>query len=183
MQITKTIINDLSVVRFDYQVDLRGSFSRLFCADKLQSILGDHKILQINRSVTKKVGSIRGLHFQYPPNAEMKLVRCLTGKIWDVAVDLRLNSSTYMKWFAVELSSVNSKMMIIPEGFAHGFQVLEPNSELLYLHTAYYNPKSEGGIRYDDPALDIAWPLPVSDISVRDRSYIHLETSFKGIVI
>ena len=183
MQITKTIINGLSVVRFDSQVDLRGSFSRLFCAHKLKSILGDHKILQINRSVTSKVGSIRGLHFQYPPDAEMKLVRCLNGKIWDVAVDLRLNSPSYLKWCAEELSSDNSKMMIIPEGFAHGFQVLEPDSELLYLHTAYYKPKSEKCIRYDDPALGIAWPLPVSDISKRDFNLTHLDSSFKGIVI
>ena len=183
MEIANTIIDDLRIAKFDSQVDLRGSFARLFCADKLHFIIGNRKILQINRSVTKKAGSIRGLHFQYPPNAEMKLVRCLNGKVWDIAVDLRLNSPTFLRWHAEELSSVNSKMMIIPEGFAHGFQVLEPDSELLYLHTSHYNPKSEGGMRYDDPALGIDWPLPVSDISVRDRSYIHLETSFKGIVI
>jgi dTDP-4-dehydrorhamnose 3,5-epimerase len=183
MQITKTTINDLRIAKFDSQVDLRGSFARLFCADELQFIIGNHKILQINRSVTKKVGSIRGFHFQPPPNAEMKFVRCLNGKIWDVAVDIRLNSPTFLRWHAEELSSVNSKMMIIPEGFAHGFQVLEPDSELLYLHTAYYNPKSEGGIRYDDPALGIGWPLPVSDISVRDSSYPHLVSGFKGIII
>ena len=183
MQITNTIIDDLRIAKFDSQVDLRGSFARLFCADKLQFVIGNRKILQINRSVTKKAGSIRGLHFQYPPNAEMKLVRCLNGKIWDVAVDLRLNSPTFLRWHAQELSSVNSKMMIIPEGFAHGFQVLEPDSELLYLHTSYYNPKSEGGLCYDDPALDIDWPLPVSDISARDSSYTHLETNFRGIVI
>jgi dTDP-4-dehydrorhamnose 3,5-epimerase len=113
----------------------------------------------------------------------MKLVRCLKGKVWDVAVDLRFNSSSYKRWYALELSPQNSYMMIIPEGFAHGFQVLEAGSEILYLHTAFYNPESEGGLRHDDPELSIAWPLPVTDISQRDSSHAYIDSSFTGIVL
>ena len=112
----------------------------------------------------------------------MKLVRCLKGKVWDVAVDLRPHSSSYKRWYAQELSPQNALMMVIPEGFAHGFQVLESRSELLYLHTAFYKPKSEGGVRYDDPELGINWPLPVTDISQRDSSHAYIDSSFKGII-
>lgn len=156
--------------------DDRGSFYRAFCRHELASIVGDRRIEQINISRTALIGAIRGLHFQRVPHAEMKLIRCIKGKVWDVTVDLRQNSATYKQWQAVELSADDCNMIVIPEGCGHGFQVLEPQSELLYLHTACYSPESEGGVRFDDPLLSINWPLPVSDISIRDLSYPLLQS-------
>jgi dTDP-4-dehydrorhamnose 3,5-epimerase len=113
----------------------------------------------------------------------MKLVRCLKGKVWDVGVDLRPESPSYKRWYAQELSPQNGHMMVIPEGFAHGFQVLEAGSELLYLHTAPYKPDAEGGVPYDDPELGVSWPLLVTDISARDSSHAYIDHSFRGIVL
>jgi dTDP-4-dehydrorhamnose 3,5-epimerase len=183
MIIHPTSIADLVVAESKAFKDERGAFARLFCEQALSSVLGGRKILQINHSCTQVIGAVRGLHFQHAPHAEMKLVRCLKGKVWDVAVDLRPQSPSYKRWFAQELSPQNAHMMVIPEGFAHGFQVLEAGSELLYLHTAFYKPESEGGVRHHDPELGIAWPLPVTDISVRDSSYAYIDTRFRGIVL
>jgi dTDP-4-dehydrorhamnose 3,5-epimerase len=113
----------------------------------------------------------------------MKLVRCLKGRVWDVAIDLRHNSPTFLRWHAEELTPFNGKMMAIPEGFAHGFQVMEPESELLYLHTAFYTPSAEGALRYDDPKLDIKWPLSVTDLSQRDAQHPFIDSEFTGIAI
>jgi dTDP-4-dehydrorhamnose 3,5-epimerase len=124
---------------------------------------------------------VRGLHFQYHPHAEMKLIRCLRGRVFDVAVDLRKNSPTFLEWHAEELSGENQRMIVIPEGFAHGFQVLETDSELLYLHTATYQKGSEGAVRYNDPLIGIHWPLPVTDVSARDQNHPFLDHSFHGI--
>ncbi len=163
--------------------DKRGSFLRAFCSVELRPILQDHIVQQINTSRTTSPGAIRGLHFQYPPYAEMKLVRCLRGRVWDVALDLRCGSSTYLQWYAEELSPANSLMLVIPEGCAHGFQVLDRDSELLYLHTAPYNAAYEGGVRFDDPAARIAWPRTATDVSQRDMSFPLLTKAFKGIIL
>lgn len=176
MKISSTPIADLVVVDTTPFVDHRGEFSRHFCVQELAPILGERHIVQINHSVTRTVGALRGLHFQRPPHAEMKLVRCLRGRIRDVAVDLRPGSPTYLRWHAEELSAANRRMLAIPEGFAHGFQALEPDSEILYLVTAPYNPGSEGGLRHDDPAVAITWPIPVTDISARDQAWPSLDT-------
>ena len=112
----------------------------------MKPILGHRRILQINHSQTVKKGAVRGLHFQQPPYSEMKFVRCIKGKVWDVAIDLRAGSATFLHWHAVELSPSNMSMIVLPEGFAHGFQALESESELLYLHTAFYNSDAEGGM-------------------------------------
>lgn len=183
MIIYPTPIADLLVTESKAFKDERGAFVRLFCDQALSSILGGRKIVQINHSCAEAVGSVRGLHFQYPPHAEMKLVRCLKGKVWDVAVDLRSQSPSFKHWYAQELSPQNAHMMVIPEGFAHGFQVLESGCELLYLHTDFYKPEAEGGVRHDDPELGIAWPLAVTDLSVRDSSHAFIETSFRGVVL
>jgi dTDP-4-dehydrorhamnose 3,5-epimerase len=183
MKIHPTSIADLVTTESQAFKDERGAFVRLFCEKELSSVIGHRKIVQINHSCTEDVGAVRGMHFQWAPHAEMKLVRCLKGKVWDVAVDLRPYSSSYKRWYAQELSPQNALMMVIPEGFAHGFQVLESRSELLYLHTAVYKPKSEGGVRYDDPELGINWPLPVTDISQRDSSQAYIDSSFRGIVL
>lgn len=180
VKILPTAIPDLAMVETSLHTDARGSFARLYCEDELRGLLGGRRIIQINHSRTAAVGTVRGLHFQRQPHAEMKLVRCLKGRVWDVAVDLRLDSPTFLRWHGVELTPVNLRMMVIPEGFAHGFQALEPDSELLYLHTASYAAGAEGGLRYDDPALGIAWPLPATELSARDASFPLIQADFKG---
>lgn len=181
MKVVQTLINGLSVVETTFCADNRGSFERLFCARELADVFGARRIVQINRSLTLMKGSVRGLHFQHSPYAEMKLVRCIRGKVWDVAVDLRRGSKTFLQWHAEELSPENQRMMVIPEGVAHGFQTLEPESELLYLHTAPYAPESEGGFRVDDPLLGITWPLPVEGLSDRDSRHQAIPAGFRGI--
>ncbi|MGE2813666.1 dTDP-4-dehydrorhamnose 3,5-epimerase family protein [Mycobacterium heidelbergense] len=181
MKILDTPIPDLKLVRSVPQRDARGAFIRLFCAKELGSILGDRQIVQMNQSSTSHAGAVRGMHFQQPPHAEMKMVRCLRGRVWDVAVDLRAGSPTFLQWHAQELTQDETQMLVIPEGFAHGFQALEPNSELLYLHTAFYHPPAESGLRYDDPRLGIAWPLPPQDLSPRDLSHPLLGAEFTGV--
>lgn len=181
MNILDTPVADLKIVQSSPHRDARGAFLRLFCAQELQSLLGQRQIAQINHSRTSRVGAVRGLHFQHPPHAEMKMIRCLRGRVWDVAVDLRAASPTFLQWHAEELTHDDARMLVIPEGFAHGFQVLEPESELLYLHTAFYQPSSEGGLRYDDPRLAIAWPLPTQDLSARDQAHPLLNADFAGV--
>lgn len=183
MKIHPTPIADLVIAESQAFKDERGAFARLFCEQELSSVINGRRIVQINHSCTQAVGAVRGMHFQNAPHAEMKLVSCLKGKVWDVAVDLRPHSSSFKRWYSQELSPQNAYMMVIPEGFAHGFQVLEAGSELLYLHTAFYKPEAEGGVRHDDPELGIAWPLPVTDISVRDSSHAYIDNSFRGIVL
>lgn len=183
MKVLDTPLAGLMVAESNPIHDPRGAFSRLFCARELQGVLGDRQIVQINHSRTTRVGAVRGMHFQYPPHAEMKMVRCLTGRVWDVAVDLRAESPTFLHWYAEELAPEGGRMMVIPEGFAHGFQALEPDSELLYLHTAFYDPSAEGGVRHDDPRLGIIWPLSTQDISERDRSHRLLNADFAGVSI
>ncbi|WP_459973862.1 dTDP-4-dehydrorhamnose 3,5-epimerase [Mycobacterium sp. MUNTM1] len=183
MNILDTPVPDLKIARSSPHRDDRGAFMRLFCAEELQPVLGNRQIKQINQSKTSRAGAVRGLHFQHSPHAEMKMVRCLRGRVWDVAVDLRPNSPTFLHWHAQELAQDDAQMLVIPEGFAHGFQVMEPDSELLYLHTAFYHPSSEGGLRYDDPRLAITWPLPPQDLSPRDRSHPLLDTDFAGVAL
>jgi len=181
VNILPTPIPDLTVVENPTHMDSRGAFSRLYCERALAPLIGQRKIVQINHSCTAAIGAIRGLHFQQPPHSEMKLVRCLKGRVWDVAVDLRKGSTTFLRWHATELTPDNKRMVLIPEGFAHGFQVMEPNTELLYLHTAFYNPAAEGGLRYDDPRLGISWPIGVSDLSEKDANHPLITYTFNGL--
>lgn len=182
VNITDTPLTNLKVVRSSPHRDDRGVFTRLFCARELHSLLGDRRIAQINHSKISKVGSVRGMHFQRPPHAEMKMIRCLSGRVWDVAVDIRAGSPTFLHWHAVELAADDAQMIVIPEGFAHGFQALEPDSELLYLHTQFYNPSSEGGLRHDDPKLAITWPLAPRELSPRDLAHPLLTADFTGVM-
>ena len=179
--IEDTPIAGVKVLQSDAFRDERGAFARLFCARELQSVFGARTIVQVNHSTTRHVGAVRGMHFQHAPHAETKIVRCLRGRVLDVAVDLRRGSPTLMKWTSCELSPESRRAFLIPEGCAHGFQVLEPDSELLYLHTAYYAREAEGGVRHDDPRLAIAWPLEPVDLSERDRSHPLLPADFDGI--
>lgn len=183
MNLLETKFNGLYIAEVNHISDNRGSFGRLFCKETLALALQDHEILQINFSFTEKCGSIRGLHFQHPPYSEMKLVRCIKGRVWDVVVDIRRDSDTFLQWHAEELSEDNARMIIIPEGFAHGFQSMEAKSELLYLHTAYYKPDSEDGLAFNDPTLGIPWPLPINDISERDKNLPFLTKQFSGLIL
>lgn len=181
MNFHKTSIADLKIISTDPYVDNRGLFDKVYCNEWLSTLVGPHEIVQVNISKSFSVGCLRGLHFQKTPHAEIKFIRCLKGRVWDVAVDLRKNSSTFLSWEAFELSEKNSNMICIPQGFAHGFQVLEPGSELIYLHTAFYEPTFEGGVHFDDPTLNIAWPLSVKDISERDSKLPFIDEKFEGL--
>ncbi len=161
--------------------DERGFFARTFCQKEFAKI-GFHKqSVQINHSATRLKGSIRGMHYQRPPASETKIIRCVQGAVFDVMVDLRADSTTFMRWHGVELSQKNMCMVYIPDGFAHGFQTLTDNADLIYHHSAFYNPECEHGFRYDDPAVSITWPLSVSEISQRDISHPFLSGDFGGI--
>lgn len=148
--------------------DTRGYLERMFCVDALAS-WGQRPIAQINRTFTATRGTLRGLHFQHPPHAECKYVSCLKGAVFDVAVDLRKTSPTYGQWFGVEISAQGHNALLIPEGFAHGFQTLTDDVEMLYLHSANFAPSSEGGVNALDPSLAIAWPIEVNTQSPRDQ--------------
>ena len=183
MKLTPTAIDGLMVAETVPVSDHRGAFIRLFCAEELAAAVGGRQIVQANHSRTAAAGAVRGMHFQHAPSAEMKMVRCMRGRVLDVAVDLRKGSSSFLQYHAEELSGDNARMLVIPEGFAHGFQVLEPDSEMMYLHTAFYNKEAEGGLRYDDPAVGIHWPLPVVDLSARDQSHSLIDDRFTGVAI
>jgi dTDP-4-dehydrorhamnose 3,5-epimerase len=176
-----TPIEGVRVATRDARGDARGSFRRFFCRDELRECFGEREVVQINFSQTTAVGTVRGMHYQQAPHAEMKLVRCLRGRVWDVAVDLRRDSPTFLAWHAEELSPENGRMLIIPEGCAHGFQALGPDSELLYLHTAPYVAAVEGGVSPLDPRLAIRWPLAVQNLSPRDQNHPPIVLNYQGI--
>jgi dTDP-4-dehydrorhamnose 3,5-epimerase len=181
MKIIETQISDLKVIKSDFFQDSRGLFSRFFCTKELELILNDRKIVQINYSVTNNLGAIRGMHYQNKPHSEMKIIRCLKGRVYDVAVDLRKGSQSFLKWHSVELSPESNLAYVIPEGFAHGFQVLEEGSQLLYLHTAFYSPEFEDAVRFDDPKINISWPLNPTDLSEKDKSHAYINEEFEGV--
>jgi dTDP-4-dehydrorhamnose 3,5-epimerase len=161
--------------------DERGWFARTYCKKEFQEVGHTKEWVQINHSFTIKKGAIRGMHFQYPPFTEIKMLRCIAGSVYDVIVDIRSGSPTFLQWFAVELSAANKKMLYIPDGFAHGFQTITGNAELIYHHSAFYEPGHEGGLKYDDPKLNIQWPLPLTEISARDSSHPFITNDFTGI--
>jgi dTDP-4-dehydrorhamnose 3,5-epimerase len=169
MQFQRLGLGDITLITLDERKDDRGFFARLFCCEEFQAQQLCTKWEQINTSLTKHKGTVRGLHFQRPPSAEVKLVRCIAGAIFDVAVDLREGSDTYGHWMGVELNIENRQMLYIPAGFAHGFQALEDNSEIIYFNSMSYSPQLEGGLRCNDSSLNIDWPLPISGQSERDR--------------
>ena len=179
--VISTPLPGLVLIRRKPIQDERGLFERFYCKEELQAAGINKPIVQINRSLTRKTGTVRGMHFQHPPYAETKIVSCLRGRIFDVAVDIRSGSSTFLHWHAETLSEGNCLSLVIPEGFAHGFQSLAPNCELLYLHTAAYEPQAEGALNARDSRLGIAWPLQISEMSDRDRSYPSLNSDFSGI--
>lgn len=179
--IVQTPIAGLSVIQRQPIGDKRGYLERMFCSDELSMLTGQRKIVQINHTVTEKAGTVRGMHYQRPPYAEMKLVSCLRGKVFDVAVDLRKDSPTFLNWHAEILTEQNHRTLVIPEGFAHGFQTLTNDCELVYLHTAAYHPEAEAGVAAQDVELAIKWPQPITECSARDQQYPSISSDFSGI--
>ena len=171
MDFIKTEIEGLMIINLQVNSDDRGDFTRLFCKRSFQENNLDGKIVQQNLSRNKVKGTLRGLHAQRSPNEEVKVVRCLSGSIFDVAVDLRQGSPTYLSWFGVELSESNFRMLYVPKGFAHGYQTLTDDASVEYLVTSFYVPDSEYGLRYNDPQIGVSWPLPVSVISPKDSQW------------
>jgi dTDP-4-dehydrorhamnose 3,5-epimerase len=163
--------------------DARGFLSRLFCAEELGAAGWNQPIVQINHTYTAQRGAVRGLHFQRPPHAEMKLVSCIRGEVWDVAVDVRAGSKTILHWHAERLSADNGRALLIPEGFAHGFQALTDDVELLYCHSAAYMAEAEAGLNARDPTLAITWPLPIAELSPRDAQHPTLNEQFAGVAL
>lgn len=177
----ETPLKNLKLINHLPVKDDRGFLSRLFCQKTLSQLINKKTIKQINKTSTKNKGTVRGLHFQYPPVAETKIVSCLKGKVWDVAVDLRKGSSTFLQYHAQILSEENNTSFFIPEGFAHGFQSLTSNCEMLYFHTENYNKDFEGAINAIDPIIGIKWPEPINERSKRDTNHPMLTDDFKGI--
>lgn len=182
-EITDIPLAGLKVIQRKPIEDARGFLCRIFCAEKFHHA-GFHKpIVQINHTRTYKTGAVRGLHFQYPPFAEAKIVNCIKGEIYDVAVDIRYGSATFLHWHAELLSSDNLKSLFIPEGFAHGYQTLTDDCELLYLHSEKFSPDAIGALNVLDPRLAIPWPLEITEISDRDRQHPFINNDFKGVII
>ena len=180
---TETALAGLKVVKRKPIGDARGHLCRLFCAETFASHGFSAGIAQINHTLTVKQGTVRGMHYQLPPHAEIKLVNCLRGEVFDVAIDLRKGSPTFMQWHAEILSAENHTALLIPQGFAHGFQALTGDCELLYLHSMPYHQAAEAALNANDPALSIAWPQAITERSERDRSHPLLDLDFKGIVL
>ena len=179
LDITDTPLAGVKVVQRERIGDHRGFLSRMFSADELAPAGWRKPVAQINHTYTQRRGTVRGMHFQRAPYAEVKLVSCVRGAVWDVAVDLHAGSPGFLRWHAEELTAENGRALLIPEGFAHGFQALTDDCEIVYLHTAAYAPEAQGGLRPDDPRLAIAWPLPITDMSSRDRTHPLLGASPK----
>lgn len=180
MIFTQTPLKGAYIIETKPFTDDRGLFARTFCKNEFQQIGHTKEFVQFNHSVTTHKGSIRGMHYQLPPFSEIKLIRCIRGKVFDVIIDIRQGSPTFLKHFSIELSEDNRLSLYIPEGFAHGFQTLEDNAQLIYHHTSFYQPGYEGGIRFSDPAVGINWPLQVTRISEKDSNYEFLN-NFNGI--
>jgi len=181
MKFHKTKLIGLYIIELEPFQDERGEFYRVLCKNELKEIGHKKEIVQINFSNTIKEGAIRGMHFQYPPKSEIKIVKCLKGSIFDIAIDLRKKSPTFLQWHGEILSSKNLKMMYIPEGFAHGFQALEDNAEVIYFVSEFYSPEFEGGVKYNDPRINIKWPLKITMISQKDKILKLLDSTFEGI--
>ena len=181
MKFIETKLGGAFVIEVEKIDDHRGSFFRFFCKDDFKELNHSKEFIQFNHSVNTLKGTLRGMHYQHPTYSEVKLIMCNKGRVYDVLIDLRKNSPTFLNWISVELSAEKSNMVYVPEGIAHGFQTLEDASELLYYHTSTYKPEAEGGIRYDDDKVNIKWPIEVTNISDRDKSYKKLTTEFRGI--
>jgi dTDP-4-dehydrorhamnose 3,5-epimerase len=179
----ETLLKGAFEIEPEIRKDDRGYFYRYFCNQEFARIGFDKQWVQLNHSFTSQAGTIRGMHYQLPPFAETKFLRCIAGKVYDVIIDLRQDSATFLQWFGTELSAANKKMLYIPGGFAHGFQTLTHDCELIYHHSEYYTQGAEGGIKFNDPAVNINWPFAVTQLSERDNNHPLLNNKFSGIKI
>ena len=171
MRFTETPITGAWLVEPEPRTDERGSFTRLWCRDEFAARGLRADFVQCNSSVSIVRGTLRGLHWQAAPHAEIKLVSCVSGRVFDAIVDVRPDSPTYRRWFGAELTPGNRRMMYVPEGCAHGYLTLQAGSEVVYPVTAAYHPEAERGLRWDDPVVGIAWPIPPMVVSPKDRSW------------
>jgi len=181
--IAETPLSGLMLISRKPRRDERGYLERLYDADALGDLFGRRMVMQVNRTLTQNCSTVRGMHFQLPPHAELKLVSCLHGCVFDVAVDLRKGSPTFLRWHAAVLSEQNAQSLLIPEGFAHGFQTLTENCEMLYLHTETHQLAHERGLHPEDRRVDIDWPHPVTGLSPRDTLHPWLTDAFEGIEV
>jgi dTDP-4-dehydrorhamnose 3,5-epimerase len=180
MKFNPTPLEGAYTIEIEKRGDDRGFFARFFCENEFREAGLETRFVQINNSLTGLKGTLRGLHYQLPPNAEVKVVRCIRGELWDVILDLRAGSPTFGKWFGAELTAENRRMMYVPRGFAHGFVTLTDDTEALYLVSAFYGPEEERGVRYNDPAHGIEWPVEPREISDKDRNWPDLNADFHG---
>ena len=171
MIFTNTALPGAVIVDVERREDARGHFARTYCAREFEAHGLPTQMVQTNMSLTRHAGTLRGMHYQLAPHAEDKLVRCVRGAIWDAIIDIRPDSPTYCQWTGVELSETNGRMLLVPKGFAHGFVTLTDDAAVTYQVSAFYAPQSERGLRHDDPAFAIDWPVPVQDSSDKDRSW------------
>ena len=177
-----TLLEGLTLLERAPVHDHRGFFERLISTEDAPDIFIDRHIQQVNRTLTTRRGTIRGLHFQGSPEPDLKVVTCIRGHVFDVAVDLRPGSATFLGWHAEILGADRSLSLVIPEGFAHGFQTLEDDCEMVYVHAGRFRPSAEGGFNALDPRLAIPWPEAVTDMSDRDRHLPNIPMTFDGIV-
>ena len=182
MTITPTPLAGAYLIDLAPRRDDRGFFVRTYCQETFEKHGLRTNFVQANHSRTRGLGTVRGMHLQHPPHGEVKVVRCTRGVIFDVFVDLRAGSPTFLNWFAVELSEVNFRIAYIPPGFAHGFQTLSNDVDVSYHVTASYTPHAEGRVRYDDPRIGIRWPLPVTGLSTKDAATEPMGDDFPGLM-
>ncbi|MDW7981063.1 MAG: dTDP-4-dehydrorhamnose 3,5-epimerase [Verrucomicrobiales bacterium] len=178
MKFIETPLKGAYVIELDPRADERGWFARFFCKQEFEQHGLCNNIVQINNSFSKHKGTLRGMHYQVPPRAEDKIVRCIRGAFYDVIVDLRPDSPTFLQHFGIELNAENRKMLFVPKGFAHGFLTLVDETEALYLVTEFYSPQHERGLRYNDPKLGIKWPFEPVVISQKDRQHPDFDPDF-----
>lgn len=180
-QVQETSLSGLFVVKRQSIIDSRGFFTRFFCADEFKHLGLDSPIVQINHTYTQKKGTVRGMHFQYPPHSETKIVSCIKGEVMDIVVDIRHDSKTFLHWHSEVLSEKQQNCLFIPPGFAHGFQTLTDDCEMFYLHSEFYNSSAEAGLNIKDTSLGIEWPLAITELSDRDSNHDFITPEFKGV--
>jgi len=181
--IIETSLQGLQLIQRKLFGDSRGYLERLYCQNDLAELFREKTIVQVNHTLTQKTGTVRGMHFQHSPYAETKFVMCLKGEVYDVAVDVRAGSTTFLQWHGEILSAANHKALFIPEGFAHGFQTLTDDCEMLYFHTAVYQSNAEAALNALEPKLAIRWPLLVTEQSTRDKEHPMINPDFRGVAL
>ena len=175
MIFTKTALQGAAIIDVERHEDERGFFARTYCEREFAGHGLPARMVQASTSLTRRKGTLRGMHYQAPPHAEDKLVRCAHGAIWDVIVDIRPGSPTYCRWIGVELSEANGRMLLVPQGFAHGFVTLTDDAVVVYQISAFFAPDAGRGVRHDDPAFGIEWPVPVTGMSDKDARWPDFE--------